>query len=168
MAGAGHGCFNLPFSPPLTNVGVGIGTPQGPSQRPVTGSERGGHNSGSKDGTAEKPRAHRRTRARSWDRSSRSGSISEGHQSPEHEVESKKKVDWCDPQWNGPVDAVGTVESGHGSQVSKEAGTPPCLSPFVCLASPTSASLNLLSLSTTEAPSETAKAGPLRMAILLQ
>ena len=36
----------------------------------------------------------RLTKARSRDRGSRSGSISEGHQSPDYDGESKKKVDW--------------------------------------------------------------------------
>ena len=38
----------------------------------------------------------RRTRSHSWSSSSRNSSISEGHQSPEDDGESKKKVDWYD------------------------------------------------------------------------
>lgn len=38
----------------------------------------------------------RRTRSHSWSSSSQNSSISEGHQSPEDDGESKKKVDWYD------------------------------------------------------------------------
>jgi len=123
----------------FTDVGVEVVTHQGPYQQPMTGSGRKRHNPKSKDATAGNLRACLPTRARSWDRSSRSGSISEGHQSPEDEGESKKKVDWCDPQWKGPVspttstDGAATPESGHGYLASDEDGAPPCVSSFICL-----------------------------------
>ena len=120
----------------FTDVGVETETTQGPHQRPTVGARRAGSKSESKNGSTENPGTRRRTRARSWDRSSRSGSISEGHQSPEDEGESKKKVDWCDPQWKGPVspagaDGIATIENGHGSQRYMEAGSPSCVSPFI-------------------------------------
>jgi len=67
------------------------------------------HNSESEDGTTENQRARRLSRARSWDRSSRSGFIPEGHQSPEDEGESRKKVDWYDAQW---VKDAGNLDVG--------------------------------------------------------
>ena len=48
------------------------------------------------DKAPESTKGPRLTRARSRDRGSRSGSISEGHQSPDYDGESKKKVDWYD------------------------------------------------------------------------
>lgn len=109
-----------------------MGTRQGPYQLSATGSRRKGYSTKSTDRSVENPKVRQRTGARSWDRSYRGGSISEGHQSPEEDGESKKKVDWCDPQWNGPDggDVISTPESGHAT---KEAGTPLCVPLFVFL-----------------------------------
>ena len=83
-----------------------------------------------KDGAVENSRGRRRTRARPRGRGSRCGSISEGHQSPDEDGESKKKVDWYDAQRLERVESVveppdtdGVVADGsrHGSQVAKEA-----------------------------------------------
>ena len=52
--------------------------------------------SGFTDSSPERTRGPRLTRPRLRPRNSRSGSISEGHQSPEDDGESKKKVDWYD------------------------------------------------------------------------
>ena len=95
--------------------GLGVETPQSPHRGPVTGSRREGYNSWLEGGTVENSRGHRRTRARSRDRGSRSGSISEGHQSPDDEVESKKKVDWYDRALSGfdPPDMGGVVTGGN-------------------------------------------------------
>jgi len=135
---------------PLTqHTNPRVGTPQGPRQSPITGSRRGERNSESEDGTTENQRARRQSRTRSWDRSSRSGSVSEGHQSPEDEGESKKKVDWCDTQWAGSdglqdTDGVATGGTDRGSQVAEEAGTPSCVSSSIFLTMSVSMSLNPL------------------------
>ena len=102
---------------------------QGPRESPMIGLRHEVHNSESEDGITENQRVRRLSRARSWDRSSRSGSISEGHQSPEDEGESKKKVDWYDAQWEGDAgpqaDRVTTGGIDRGSQVAGETATPP-------------------------------------------
>ena len=82
-------------------------------------------------------RARPLSRARSWDRSSRSGSVSEGHQSPEDEGESKKKVDWYDAQWtadSGLKDTGGAATGDRGPQRAKDAEALSCMSSFICLA----------------------------------
>ena len=130
------------------------GTSQGLHQSSITGSKEEEHNTESEDGTTDDQRARPRFRARSWDRSSRSGSLSEGHQSPEDEGESKKKVDWYDGQRAGDAglrdtDGVATGGADRGSQVAEEAGTPSCVSFSFSSLMSVSVSLNP-SLSTAE------------------
>ena len=84
-----------------------------------------------KDGAVENSRGRRRTRARPRGRDPRCGSISEGHQSPDEDGESKKRVDWYDTQRLervesvvGPPDTDEVIAggSGHGYQAAEEAG----------------------------------------------
>ena len=58
----------------------------------------------------------RRTRSHSWSSSSRNGSISEGHQSPEDDGESKKKVDWYD-------EALSQSSATHSASLSLKSKT---------------------------------------------
>ena len=83
-----------PLSPQDIDVGVEI--PQSPYRFPRRGSWRERYNSGLMDKTSENARGTRLTRSLPRKGGSRSGSISEGHQSPEDDGESKKKVDWYD------------------------------------------------------------------------
>ena len=53
-------------------------------------------------------RGPRQARARSRNQESRSGSVSEGHHSPEDEGESRKKVDWYDAGQTGRGSAGNT------------------------------------------------------------
>ena len=114
-----------------------VGTPQDSRESSITGSRREEHNSESEDGTMGSQRARPLSRAHSWDRSSRSGSVSEGHQSPEDEGESKKKVDWYDAQWtaeSGLKDTGGAATGDCGPQRAEEAETPSCMSSLIYLA----------------------------------
>jgi hypothetical protein len=79
-------------------------------------------NSGFPDRTPENTR-------RSWDRGSRSGSISEGHQSPEYDGESKKKVDWYDAALN-QSSAANTAPPSLKSEKSAMSMTSPSESGF--------------------------------------
>ena len=108
----------------------GAGTSRGPRHSPTTRSRYKERNSGMKDGAVENSRGRRRTRARPRGRDPRCGSISEGHQSPDEDGESKKKVDWYDAQRLervesvvGPPDTDRVITDGsrHGSQAAEEA-----------------------------------------------
>lgn len=125
------GSHERPHQPPLSpSTDVGVGTSQGPRHSPTTRSRYKERDSGMKDGAVENSRGRRRTRARPRGRDPRCGSISEGHQSPDEDGESKKKVDWCDAQRLecvesvvGPPDMDGVIAnvSRHGSQAVEEA-----------------------------------------------
>ena len=75
---------------------------------------RGGFGSGLSDRGSESVRGPRQARARSRNQESRSGSVSEGHHSPEDEGESRKKVDRYDAGQTGRGGA-GNFQSGRGS-----------------------------------------------------
>ena len=120
----GSECIYRP--PPPQHTGTRIETTRGPRKSPTMGPRRGGHNSESRGGTVESSSGRRQTAAHSRDRGSRSGSISEGHQSPDDDGESKKKVDWYDlavnptkqpptPPESGSSDGSIACERGGGS-----------------------------------------------------
>jgi hypothetical protein len=134
--------FERPRSPPHPpatgswreryNSRYGIRTPESangprrirsntPDRSPPQSIGRGGFGSGSSDRTPENVRGPRQARARSRDRGSRSGSVSEGHQSPEDDGESRKKVDWYDAGQTGRGGA-GNIHSERYSPGSSGEG----------------------------------------------